>query len=341
MTSRAWKLDGGFGPSHLSLVERALPEPGPGQVRVRIRALSLNYRDLMIVRGEYDPRMPLPRVPLSDAAGEIDAIGSAVRRFQPGDRVCPVFAPGWVAGDPPADATSFALGHRVDGVASDHVIVSEGDLVRIPAHLDFLKAATLPCAAVTAWHALSGDRPVRPGETVLVQGSGGVSLFALQLARLAGAQVIATSSDPSKLDRLQALGAAHTLNYRENPQWGKAVRALTGGRGVDRVIEVGGASTLAESLVAVRPSGQIAVIGVLAGRAAPIDVTSILMRNVRLQGIFVGSRAHFEALNQAVETSGLQPVVDRVFDFEALPDALDHLASGRHFGKVALRIGPS
>lgn len=338
---RTWRIEGGFGLDRLTLRPDPTPEPGPGQVRMGVRALSLNYRDLLMVQGQYDARMPLPRVPLSDAVGVVDAVGPGVTRFRAGDRICPIFAPTWLDGEPPADVLQRALGHRADGVAAEAVLVHEADAVLAPSHLTDEEAATLPCAAVTAWHALlGGTRPLRPGESVLIQGTGGVSLFALQLARLAGARVLATSSDDAKLERAVSLGAEGGVNYRTTPGWGKAIRALTGGRGVDHVVEVGGAGTLTESLTAVRPGGRIAVIGVLAGRQAPVDVTSILMRGVTLQGVFVGSRAHFEALGRAVEASALRPVVDRVFDFDALPDALAHVAAGRHFGKVVLRVEP-
>lgn len=337
--NRTWTLAGGFGFEHLTLGERPIPEPGPGQVRVRLRALSLNYRDLLLVQGQYDPRMPLPRVPLSDAAGEIDALGPGVTGHRVGERVCPIFAPGWHAGEPPADTLGRALGHRADGVAAEYVLVGESDLVSLPDTLDFEAAATLPCAGVTAWHALmDAAGAIKPGETVLVQGTGGVSLFALQLARRAGAQVIVTSGSDEKLARAIALGARHGINYRTTPQWSKEVRTLTGGRGVDLVVEVGGAGTLSESLGAVRACGRIAVIGVLAGRQGPLDVASILMRNVTLQGIFVGSRAHFEALLRALRAEPLTPAVDRTFPFEALPEALGYLASGQHFGKVVVRL---
>jgi NADPH:quinone reductase-like Zn-dependent oxidoreductase len=338
--NRQWRLEGGFGLERLHLVDAPLPEPGPGAVRLRVQALSLNYRDLLLVQGQYDPRMALPRVPLSDAAGVVDAVGPGVTRFRPGDPVSPIFAPTWHGGEPPADVLAHALGHRTDGVAATYVVVAEGDLVHTPRGLDATQAATLPCAGVTAWHALmTGPGAVRPGDTVVVQGTGGVSLFALQLARLAGARVIATSGDDTKLARARALGAVHGINYRTTPQWSKAVRAFTDGRGADHVVEVGGAGTLGESLAAVRPCGRISVIGVLSGRQGALDVAAILMRNVTLQGIFVGSRADFEDLNRAVSAGALVPVVDRTFDFAELPAALAHLASGRHFGKIVLRLG--
>lgn len=337
---RAWVLSGGFGFENLALTRRPRPAPGPGEVLVRVEALSLNYRDLLLVQGQYDPRMSLPRVPLSDAAGVVVEVGQGCSRFKTGDAVSPIFAPTWHDGEPPADILSHALGHRRDGVAAEHVVLPEADLVAIAGGLDATEAATLPCAGVTAWHALTtGPGAIRPGDTVVVQGTGGVSIFALQIARAAGARVVVTSSDDSKLSRARALGAELGINYRTTPQWGKGVRAHTGGRGADHVVEVGGAGTLSESLAAVRAGGRISIIGVLAGRQAPLDVTSILMRGVTLQGIFVGSRAHAEALQRAVSASGLKPVVDRVFDFEALPEALAHLQSGSHFGKIALRLG--
>lgn len=338
--NRTWVVSGGFGFENLTLTERPLGEPMLGQVRVRVRALSLNYRDLLITQGQYDPRMALPRVPLSDAAGEIDALGEGTSRFRLGDRVCPIFSPGWLGGEPPVDVLSHALGHRAEGVACEYVLIRESDLVAIPAAFSFEQAATLPCAGVTAWHALmTGPGAIRPGDVVVVQGTGGVSIYALQLARLAGARVIATSGDDEKLARACALGAEYGINYRTTPQWSKAVRMHTGGRGADHVIEVGGAGTLSESLAAVRPCGRISVIGILSGRQGALDLSAILMRGVTLQGIFVGSRADFEDLNRAVSAGGLEPVIDRVFDFAALPEAMAHMASGRHFGKVVLRVG--
>lgn len=313
------------------------PSPGHGEVLVRLRAASLNYRDLLVVRGQYDPRIRLPMVPGSDGAGEVAAVGPGARRFKPGDRVMAAFMPGWVDGPPnPAGARS-ALGGGGVGTLAQAVVLPEAGLVAVPEHLSFEEAATLPCAAVTAWHALVVEGQVKPGDTVLVQGSGGVSVFALQLARLNGARVIATSGDDRKLERLLALGASDGINYRTTPDWDRAVLGLTGGLGVDHVVEVGGSGTLARSLHAVRMGGRVSMIGVLSGGAGEVSLFPVLMKNIRLQGVYVGSVAMFEALARAVALHRLRPVIDRVFDLEDTPAALRHMEAGAHFGKIVVR----
>ena len=336
MNGRAWRVHSGFGFESLRLETTPTEAPGPGQVGVRVRAISLNYRDVLMVRGQYDPRMALPRIPLSDCAGTVEALGDGVTAWKVGDRVCPVMVPGWYAGEPTQDTATRAWGHRVDGVARDTLVVDARDLVSTPAHLTDAEAATLPCAAVTARHTLVGGRAVQPGDWVVVQGTGGVSLFALQLARLFGARVIVTSGSDAKLERALAMGATHGIQYRKTPRWAREVRALTGGVGADLVVEVGGIDTLAESLAAVRTSGQVSVIGVLGGRVGEVDLGPVLMRNLRLQGVFVGHRGHFLDLNEALVAHDVRPVVDQTFTLEALPAALAHLAEAGHFGKVVL-----
>jgi len=317
----------------------AEPVPGPGDVAVRVRATSLNYRDLMMIKGHYDPRIPLPYVPLSDGAGEVVSVGPGVTRHRPGDRVAVAFMPGWVDGGPGDDKSRSALGAGGTGMLAEVVVVPAAGVVAFPPHLSFEEAATLPCAAVTAWHALVTEGGVKAGDTVLIQGTGGVSLFALQIARAHGARVIATSGRDDKLRRVLGLGASDGINYKTNPEWDKAVRALTDGEGVDHVVEVGGAGTLTRSLRAVKAGGRVSLIGVLAGGAAEVNILPVLMKCVRVQGIFVGSVAMFEAMNRAIDLHKIRPVVDRVFPFEQAAEAFRHLESGEHFGKVVIRVG--
>ncbi|MGE0787272.1 MAG: NAD(P)-dependent alcohol dehydrogenase [Sandaracinaceae bacterium] len=332
---RAWFVDGGFGLDELTLREREAKEPGPHDVRLRMRAWSLNQRDYMVVTGAYNPRQPLPLVPLSDGVGIVEAVGAEVRRVAVGDRVCPIFAQRWIDGPVTKDALKSTLGSPNDGVAAETVVLSEEGVVKVPVHLTDREAATLPCAALTAWSALFEVGRLLPGQTVLVQGTGGVSTFALQLATAAGARVIATSSKEDKLERAMQLGAWRSLRYDTDPRWGSAARELTED-GVDHVVEVGGAGTIAQSLAAVRPGGTISVIGVLGGVATEIALTRVLMTQVRVQGVFVGSRGNFERMNASLVSTGVRPVVDRCFAFEELPKALEYLKSGRHFGKVVL-----
>jgi NADPH:quinone reductase-like Zn-dependent oxidoreductase len=326
-----------FGLDALTLAERPQPRPGPGEVLVRIKAASLNYRDLMVVKGQYNPKMPLPRIPLSDAAGEVVEVGSGVTRVHVGQRVAGIFMQRWIAGEIDDDKAKSALGGAIDGVLAEYAVLHEDGLVPVPEHLSYEEAATLPCAAVTAWHALVTAGQVKPGDSVLVQGTGGVSLFALQFARLAGARVIITSSSNEKLQRARKLGAAECINYKETPEWGDKVRSLTGGRGVDRVVEVGGAGTLGQSLRAVRMGGYIGLIGVLAG-VGQANTLPILMKNIRVQGIFVGSREIFEAMNRAIALHQLRPIVDRVFSFAEAVEAFRYMESAAHFGKICIRI---
>jgi NADPH:quinone reductase-like Zn-dependent oxidoreductase len=336
-TMRVYELHDHFGFDALTLAERPEPQPGPHEVLVRMRAWSLNYRDLLVVKGLYNPKMPLPRVPLSDGAGEVVAVGAGVTRFQPGDRVAGIFMQTWLAGELDDAKTKSALGGAIDGVAAESVVFAEDGLVRIPEHLSFEEAATLPCAAVTAWNGLIAGG-LKPGETVLLLGTGGVSLFALQFAKLSGARVIITSSSDEKLRRAQELGADDGINYRQIPDWHKRVRELTGGMGVDHVVEVGGAGTLSQSLQAVRTAGHVALIGVLSGAGGEVNPLPILMKHLRVRGIYVGSRAMFEAMNRAVVAQQLHPVVDRVFPLAELRTALEQMEHGSHFGKLVVRV---
>ena len=335
---RAWEIQDTFGIDSLSITEKPEPEPGPGQVAVRVRAVSLNYRDLQVVKGQYDPKMPLPRIPFSDGAGEVVAVGEGVTRMEVGDRVAGIFMQEWVEGGITPEKAASALGGRIDGMLREYAVLDESGLVSVPEHLSYEEAATLPCAAVTAWNALVTRGGLSAGETVLLQGTGGVSIFALQFAGMFGARAIVTSSSDEKLEKSYSLGASDGINYRETPEWDEKVLELTGGRGVDYVVEVGGPGTLNKSLSAVRMGGYVAMIGVLTGGGGEITTASILRKSIHIQGIYVGSRTMFEAMNRAISLHELKPVVDRIFDFEEAPDALRHMESGAHFGKICLRI---
>lgn len=328
-----------FGFDSLKLVDKPRPTVGPFQVLLKVRACSLNYRDLMIAKGQYNPKLKMPAVPLSDGMGEVIEIGPGVTRVKVGDRVAAAFMPKWVAGEIDEPKARSALGGGgPDGMLAELVAIHEEGVVHLPEHLSDEEGATLPCAAVTAWHALVGEGSLKAGDSVLVLGTGGVSIFALQFARLQGARVIVTSSSDAKLKRALAMGASDGINYTTTPKWEDRVRELTAGRGVDYVVEVGGAGTLTQSMKAVRPGGQISLIGVLSGGTGQINPLPILMRNIRVQGIFVGSREMFEAMNRAIDLAKLKPVVDRVFPFAEAVDAFRTMETGAHFGKVVIRM---
>ncbi len=313
----------------------ASPDPGPNEMLVHMRAFSLNYRDLMLAEGRYGSPTPPDLVPFSDGAGEVVAVGPGVRRFKPGDRVASCFFADWDDGELSAAGANSARGGAIDGVLSEYAILNERGAVRVPAGYGFDEAATLPCAALTAWNALVGFGRIAPGSTVLLQGTGGVSIFALQFARAMGARVICTSSSDAKLERAVSLGADATINYARDPDWQDEVRRLTGKAGVDLVVEVGGAGTLGRSMQATRAGGRIAVIGVLTGRAE-VDPTMILFRRLALQGILVGSRTMAETMTRAIEALSLRPVIDRRFGFDEVTAAFEHLKGGRHFGKIVV-----
>ncbi|UQA63357.1 zinc-dependent alcohol dehydrogenase family protein [Polyangium aurulentum] len=335
---KAIAIQGSFGLDSLALVDLPDPTPGPGQIVVRMRAASLNFRDLLTVKGLYNPRQPLPLVPLSDGAGEVVEVGAGVTRVKKGDRVCPIFTQGWIEGQFDAQKLVTTLGGPLPGVLSELFLGSEHGVVKIPAHLTDAEAATLPCAAVTAWNALFDAGQTKPGDTVLVQGTGGVSIFALQFAVAAGARVIVTSSSDEKLERARQLGAWGLINYKTNPDWDKRALEMTGGVGVDHVIEVGGAGTFTRSMRAVRMAGTVSVIGVLAGVSQELSVIPMLMKGLRIQGLMVGSRVMFEAMNRAIEAKSLRPVIDRSFPFAEARQALTHMESGAHFGKIVLEF---
>jgi NADPH:quinone reductase-like Zn-dependent oxidoreductase len=335
---KAFEIQNKFGLDSLTLTERPDPKPSYGQVLIKLRAVSLNYRDLMVVKGLYNPKLPLPLIPFSDGVGEVVAVGSGVTRVNIGDRVAGIFFQKWLAGELTAEKAESALGGAIAGMLAEYVVLHEDGVVRVPEHLTDEEAASLPCAAVTAWNALFTSGSLKAGDTVLIQGTGGVSIFALQFALLAGARVIATSSSDEKLERVLQLGASDGINYKQTPDWSKKVRELTAGDGVDYVVEVGGAGTLSESLRAVRYGGQISLIGVLTGGSAEINTASILMKNVKVQGIYVGSREMFEAMNCAIALHKLHPVCDRVFPFHEAPEALKYMETGSHFGKICIRF---
>jgi NADPH:quinone reductase-like Zn-dependent oxidoreductase len=333
-----------FGIEHLEQVELPMLQIGRGMVLVRVHAVSLNYRDLMMVKGLYNPKMALPRIPCSDGAGEIIAIGEGVTRVRIGERVCGIFMQRWLDGPLTAEKSKAALGGDVDGMLAEYVLLDEDGVIHFPDHLSYEEAATLPCAGVTAWNALhhAGEppQPVLPGETVVIQGTGGVSLFALQFAKLLGATVIGTSSSDEKLKRAYGLGLDAGCNYRERPDWSKWVGEVTRGLGADRIIEVGGAGTLGQSLRAARVGGMIAQIGVLTGTATsePLALTPILHKQLRVQGIYVGSRGMFEQMNTAIDKATLHPVIDQIFGFDQVREAFLYMQSASHIGKIVIRI---
>jgi NADPH:quinone reductase-like Zn-dependent oxidoreductase len=336
-----------FGIEHLQQAELPELQIAPGKVLIKIHAVSLNYRDLMMVKGLYNPRMALPRIPCSDGAGEVVAVGEGVSRVRVGDRVCGIFMQQWLDGPLTAEKSEAALGGDVDGMLAEYVLLDHDGVVHFPEHLTYEEAATLPCAAVTAWNALhhGGDPepPAQPGETVLIQGTGGVSLFALQFAKLLGANVIGTSSSEEKLARAYSLGLAAGCNYKQRPDWSKWVAEITKGTGADRIIEVGGAGTLGQSLRATRVGGMIAQIGVLSGGATsdPLALGPILHKQLRVQGIYVGSRAMFEEMNAAIAKAKLRPVIDRVFAHHQAQEAFLHMQSASHFGKIVIQLAKS
>jgi NADPH:quinone reductase-like Zn-dependent oxidoreductase len=334
---RVWQIPS-FGVDSLEFVERPTPEPEAGEVLVKVRAISFNYRDLMVVKGLYNPKLKLPRVPVSDGAGEVVAVGEGVTTWKAGDRVAAIFMQNWIDGPPNADKSRGALGGDIDGMLAEFVVLKASGLVAIPEHLSFQEAATLPCAAVTAWNALSVGN-LKPGNTVLIQGTGGVSIFALQLARLKGARVLGISSSYDKLERAYALGLDGGLNYKESPEWDRWAMDETGGQGVDLVVEVAGAATLPRSLRALRIGGTIAQVGVLAGNsdAGPIPYASMLHKQVRLQGIYVGSRKDFEDLNKAISLTQLRPVGEN-FHWSQAREVLARMEEGSHFGKLVLTV---
>jgi len=332
---RVWQIPS-FGIDSLELVERPTPEPGPGEVLIKVRAVSLNYRDLMMVKGTYNPKLRMPRIPCSDGAGEVVAVGEGVTNWKPKDRVCGIFMQNWLDGPLTGPKAKGALGGDIDGMLAERVVLKATGLVAIPDHLSFEEAATLPCAAVTAWNALSAGE-LKPGSTVLIVGTGGVSIFALQLARLRGARVLGVSGSQEKLERAFALGLDAGINYRENPEWDQWALEETGGEGVDLVVEVGGLGTLARSLRAVRFCGTVAQIGALTGAADSLPLPFIIHKRIKIQGIYVGSRKDFEELNKAVSLAVLRPVGEN-FNWSQAREAFRRMEEASHFGKLVLTV---
>lgn len=333
---KLYELQPRSGLDSITATERPDPRPGAGEVLLRMHAWSLNYRDLLVARGAYGAPPQAGLVPLSDGAGEVVEVGAGVTRVKPGDRVAGCFMQGWLGGEVTAESARTALGGAIDGMLAEYKVLGAEGLVRIPASLSYAEAATLPCAAVTAWNALVREARVKAGDVVVLQGTGGVSLFALQFAKLHGARCIITSSSDDKLALARTLGADDLVNYRKQPDWDKAVVELTGGRGADIVVEVGGAGTLEKSLNAVRYGGVVTLIGVLTGTAGPIPTAAILRRHMRVQGIYVGSREMFDEMNRAIALHGLKPHVDRTFPFADARAAYEHLAGASHAGKVVI-----
>jgi NADPH:quinone reductase-like Zn-dependent oxidoreductase len=333
---QVWQISS-FGVDSLEFTERPSPQPGPGEVLVRVRAISFNYRDLLMVKGLYNPKLALPRIPCSDGAGEIAAVGEGVTLWKTGDRVAGIFMQNWHDGPPTPARTKGALGGDIDGMLAEYVVLRETGLVRLPQHLSFEEGATLPCAAVTAWNALRAGN-LKPGANVLIQGTGGVSIFALQFARLMGARVLGISGSYEKLERAFSMGLDAGLNYREIPDWDRWVMAETGGEGVDLVVEVGGQGTLPRSLRALRMGGVIAQIGVLSGPDEPFPLPLVLHKQARIQGIYVGSRKDFIDMNRAIVLAELRPIGE-AFPWSQARAVLTRLEEATHFGKLVLTVG--
>ncbi len=335
---KTYEIQSDAGIDSLTLVERPEPQPGWGQVLIRVRATSLNYRDLIVVQGGYGNKEKLPLIPMSDGAGEVVAVGEGVTRVKVGSRVAGIFFQDWIAGALTKEKMNSALGGAIDGLLTEYAVLSQDGLVLLPDHLSYEEGATLPCAAVTAWHALVTKGSVTAGETVLVLGTGGVSIFALQFAKLHGARVIVTSSSDAKLERAKELGASEVINYKSTPNWEERVYELTARNGVDHVVEVGGAGTLEKSIRAVRVGGRISLIGVLTGGAGEVNPMPVLMKSLTVQGIYVGSREMFEAMNQAIALHQLKPVIDRIFPLTEAQEAYRYMKSAAHFGKIVIQV---
>ncbi|QWU13824.1 NADPH:quinone reductase [Paenibacillus sophorae] len=336
---KVYEIQGEFGLDQLKAAERPIPVPGPGEVRIRMRAVSLNSRDLGVIDGFYNPNLNRPLIPVSDGVGEVVALGEHTTRFKIGDRVSGIFTQSWISGEPTQDNWVSSLGSPLDGLLAEYAVLPEEGLVRVPDHLTDEEAATLPCAGVTAWHAIAQEGKVKASDIVVVQGTGGVSLFALQFAKLHGAKVIVTSSSDEKLKRAKELGADFGINYKQTPEWDKVVLEHTGGRGADHIVDLGGSATLNKSISALRVGGQISMVGGLSGyKVEGFNIIPAILRKARLQAINVGSRDMFETMNRAIEHNGLRPVVDRVFPFERAVEALQYLAEGSYFGNICINF---
>ncbi|HLH33608.1 MAG TPA: NAD(P)-dependent alcohol dehydrogenase [Alloacidobacterium sp.] len=334
---KLWRIPA-FGIDNLEFIDAPPPKPGAGEVLIKVQAVSLNYRDLMIVTGRYNPKMALPRVPVSDGAGEVVAVGEGVTRVKAGERIAGIFMQNWLDGPGTAQKHKGALGGDIDGMLAEYVVLPESGVVPVPGHLSWEEAATLPCAGVTAWNAVVQAGNIKAGDTVVIQGTGGVSIFALQFAKALGARVLGTSSSDEKLARAGKLGLDAGVNYKQTPDWAQWVLEQTNGEGADLVIEVGGAGTFAQSLKAIRVCGTVAQIGVLSQTSEPLNIVPILHNQIHIQGIYVGSRADFLEMNRAVTQTKLKPVVDEVFTFDQARRALRRMQDGAHFGKLVIRV---
>ena len=334
---RAWQITSGGGVDALTLADVPTSQPGPGEVRVRMRANSINYRDLTTIEDPISRKLPLPTIPNSDGAGEITALGAGVTGIELGDRVTSCFFSDWEGGECSGQAMASALGGARQGVLAEEVVLPARGVIPIPGELGFLEAATLPCAALTAWHALTQPRPVVAGETVLLLGTGGVSVFAQQFCRIMGARTVVTSSSDAKLTRMKDLGAAECINYRTTPDWENEVLARVPG-GVDRVVEVGGPGTLQKSIDAVRVGGTIGLIGILTGIQGQVEPTALMRKSITLRGIYVGPRTMFAEMNRAIANHTLRPVIDQTFPFDEAPAAYHAMRAARHFGKLVIEI---
>lgn len=336
---RALELTDGFGLENLKVVERPDPVPGHGEVLVRMKAVSLNYRDLLMITASYSrSASALPITPFSDGCGVVEAVGPGVTRVKVGDRVATMFFQHWNSGRATPESQMSALGQPIPGAGRELAVFSQDGVSKVPDFLTDHQVATLPCAALTAWRSLFNDADLQAGDTVVLQGTGGVSIFGLQFAKAAGFRTVITSSSDEKLERAKALGATHTHNYRTEEEWSKTVRAATGGRGADFVMEVGGAKTLQESLKSVRIGGHISIIGVLSGAAEPLQFGWLIATSARLQGVSVGSREMFEDMCRAIELHQIQPVVDKVFPMSQSVQAFEAMAAGEHFGKIVIDL---
>jgi len=336
---KAMAIQGSYGIDNIKPLERDPGKPGPGQVLLKMSAASLNFRDFLIAQDLYGGAFPLPLVPLSDGCGEVVEVGEGVTRVKVGDRVAPSFFQAWMSGPPTLEGLMTSMGGPIDGCAREYMILSAEGVSKVPAHLSDQGVASLPCAGLTAWRSLVVEGNVKAGDTVLVQGTGGVSIFALQFAKAMGAEVIITSSADEKLDRAKALGADHLINYKQTPDWHKTVRELTGGRGVDHVVEVGGAKTLKQAMKCIRIGGHISVIGVLSGPQEALQIGAMIATSVTLKGISVGSRAMFEDMCRAIDLHKIEPVIDTEhFTLDTLPQALHYMGTGGHFGKICIDI---
>ena len=337
---KVWQITKAFGLENLTKTTVESPRLGDDEVRVKIKACSLNFRDLMVAKGHYNPSQPLPFIPVSDGAGEVIEVGARVKNFKKGDRVCALFSQNWTHGRVFDLAQKSTLGSPLPGMLREEGIFHEQGLISFPSYLSFEEASTLPCAALTAFNALVYEACVKPGDLVLLEGTGGVSIFALQFAKALGCSTIISSAHNSKLEKCKALGATHVINYHENPEWSQEVLKISQGQGVDAVIEVGGAKSFNQAVQATRRGGTVCVIGIVSGASGPLDFVPILMKQIRVLGVFVGSRAIFESMNRVLEHSAIHPVISKVFAFDEAPEAFTYLESAQHLGKVVITMSP-